>query len=106
MRILLDESLPQRLSGEFRGHAVQTVAAKGWSGLKNGDILRVAAPEFDVFITADQNLQFQQNLSALPLAVIVLVAPNTKLETLRPLIPEVLARLASLTPRTLTRIGG
>jgi len=106
MRILLDESLPQRLSGEFPGHAVQTVAEKGWSGVKNGDLLRLAAPEFDVFITADQNLQFQQNLSALPLTVIVLVAPNNKLETLRPLIPEVIARLSTLPPRTLTRIGG
>jgi predicted nuclease of predicted toxin-antitoxin system len=106
MRILLDESLPQRLSGAFPGHAVQTVAEKGWSGLKNGDLLRLAAPEFDVFVTADQNLQFQQNLGALPLAVIVLVAPNTKLETLRPLIPEAIARLATLPPRTLTRVGG
>ena len=67
---------------------------------------RLAAPEFDVFITADQNLQFQQNLSALPLAVIVLVAENNKLERLRPLIPEVIARLGTLPPRTFARIGG
>jgi len=76
MRILLDESLPRRLRRSFAGHEVVTVVEAGWSGVENGELLRLAATRFDVFVTADQNLQFQQNLSALPLTVAVLVAPN------------------------------
>ncbi|MGH8649720.1 MAG: DUF5615 family PIN-like protein [Burkholderiales bacterium] len=96
MRILLDESLPHRLRGELPGHSVKTVAEMGWSALENGELLRRAADEFDVFVTADQNLQFQQNLSALPLAVAVFVARTNKLEELRPLVPRLLAHLATL----------
>ena len=105
MRILLDESLPRRLRGELPGHAVKTVAQMGWSSLENGELLRSAADQFDVFVTADQNLQFQQNISALPIAVAVLVAHTNKLEALRPLMPELLTRLTTLQPRTLVRIG-
>jgi hypothetical protein len=105
MRILLDESLPRRLRGELPGHAVKTVAQMGWSSLENGELLRRAADQFDVFVTADQNLQFQQNISALPIAVAVFVAHTNKLEALRPLMPELLTRLATLQPRTLVRIG-
>lgn len=105
MRILLDESLPRRLREELTGHSVKTVAEMGWSSVENGELLGRAAGHFDVFVTADQNLQFQQNLSALPLAVAVLAARTNKLEALRPLLPELLARLATLQPRTFVRIG-
>jgi predicted nuclease of predicted toxin-antitoxin system len=74
MRILLDESLPRRLRTSFPGHEVATVAEAGWSGLENGELLRLAASRFDLFVTADQNLQYQQNLSSLPLSVAVLAA--------------------------------
>ena len=106
MRILLDESLPRRLVGELAGHTVCTVTEQGWSGLENGDLLRVAVGQFDVFLTADQNLEYQQNLRELPVAVVVLVAYNNKLETIRPLLPELLNRLKGLEPRTLVRVGG
>ena len=66
MRILLDEALPRRSRGELPGHNTSTVTECGWSGLDNGALLRTAAGEFDVFFTADQNLEYQQNLSALP----------------------------------------
>jgi len=78
----------------------------GWSSVENGEFLRRAAGQFDVFLTADQNLQFQQNLGALPLAVIALAARTNKLEDLRPLVPELLKRLATLQARTFVRIGG
>src|SRR5690348_10914697 len=74
MRILLDESLPRRLRRVFAGHEVVTVAEAGWSGFQNGDLIRLAATRLDIFVTADQNLQFQQNLSILPITVAVLVA--------------------------------
>lgn len=66
MRILLDESLPRRLSQTLAEHAVSTVVEAGWSGIQNGKLLALAAEQFDVFITADQNLQYQQNLATLP----------------------------------------
>ena len=103
--LLLDESLPRRLKGELLGHDVSTVVECGWSGVKNGKLLALAAANFDVFVTADQNLQYQQNLAALPISVIVLVAHNSRLETLRELIPEVLSSLASMQPRSLLRVG-
>lgn len=105
MRILLDESLPRRLIRELSEHAVSTVTESGWSGLENGELLRTAAGRFDVFLTADQNIEYQQNLRELPLAVVVLVAYSNRLETLRPLIPELLDRLDRLKPCTLVKVG-
>lgn len=69
VRILLDESLPSPLGSELMGHDVSTVSREGWTSLTNGDLLRRAAQRFDVLLTADQNLEFQQNLAALPVAV-------------------------------------
>jgi hypothetical protein len=104
MRILLDESPPQELKDELPGHGVLTVRESGWSGLRNGELLRRAADRFDVFVTADQNLQFQQNLSKLPMAVLVLVAPSNRMEALRPLLPKLLSALIALHPCTLVRV--
>ncbi len=106
VRILLDESLPRRLGREFSGHTAFTVTQQGWSGLQNGDLLQTAASTFDVFLTADQNLEYQQNLSTLSLAVIVLVARDNTFETLRPLVPAVLDHLARLRPCTLVKVEG
>jgi hypothetical protein len=105
MRILLDESLPRRLSSSLTEHVVSTVVEAGWSGVKNGKLLALAAERFDVFVTADRNLQYQQNMAALPLSVVVLVAYNNRLPTLLPLIPELLACLAKLPPNSLVRVG-
>ncbi|MCX8086849.1 MAG: DUF5615 family PIN-like protein [Rhodocyclaceae bacterium] len=105
MRILLDECLPRRLAGALEGHEVVTVVEAGWSGLKNGQLLTYAAMRFDVFVTADQNLQYQQNLAALPLPVVVLKASDNRYATLLPLMPKLLAVLDSLQPRTLTVVS-
>lgn len=104
MRILLDESLPAEMSQEIRGHEVWTVHDMGWSGLKNGELLSRSADQFDVFLTADQNLRYQQNLSKLPIAVVELSASSNRIADLRPLIPDLLESLAVLVPRTLTRL--
>jgi predicted nuclease of predicted toxin-antitoxin system len=106
MRILLDESLPRRLGQTFASHEVVTVVEAGWSGVENGELLRLAATRFDLFVTADQNLQFQQNLSALPIAVAVLVAPDSKLASLLGPAAELLFRIDSISPRTFVRCGG
>ena len=105
MRILLDESLPRRLIRELPGHIISTVTDNGWSGLEN-DLLRAAAGQFDLFLSADQNIEYQQNLRDLPMTVVVLVAANNRLDTLRPFLPEVLERLGRLEPCTLVKVGG
>ena len=105
MRILLDESLPSELKSELPGHDVQTVQEVGWSSLKNGELLVRAVGKFDVFVTADQNLQYQQNLSKLPVAVVVLVARSNRIRDVRPLIPKLLTSLAKLPARTLVQIS-
>jgi predicted nuclease of predicted toxin-antitoxin system len=105
MRLLLDESLPWRLARLMVGHDVTSVQRMGWSGVKNGALLQVASTAFDVLITADQNLQFQQNLATLPIAVFVLVARSTALADLAPLVPDLLNRLQEFEPRTLVRVG-
>lgn len=73
MKVLLDEGLPHKLRTAIPNHDVSTVAYLGWSGLKNGELLRVAEDSgFDVFLTADKNLSYQQNLKERSLALIVL----------------------------------
>lgn len=106
MRILLDESLPPRLRSAFPGHEVTTVADAGWSGLKNGDLLQVAAGRFDLFVTADQNIQYQQNLRSVPLSIAVLAARDNRFETLLPLAAQLMARIASLPPQSVVRFEG
>jgi hypothetical protein len=86
-RVLLDENLPRLLKRELSGHEVRTVAEVGWAGIKNGKLLRLAEAEFDVFVTADQNLSYQQPLSSFQLGIVVLKARTTKLEDLLPLVP-------------------
>ena len=77
MCIPLDESLTGRLRGEFSGHTVETVTRRGGSGLGHHELLKTAAGRFDAFLTADQNIEYQQNLRSLPLAVVLLVARRT-----------------------------
>lgn len=105
MRILLDESLPRPLARLLPDHEVRTVSAVGWTGTRNGELLKLAAGSFDVFLTADQNLEHQQDLDALPIAVVVLMAPTNRIETLQPLIPALLRALATLAPRQLIRVS-
>ena len=104
MRILLDEDLPRRLGALLVGHEVTTVPRCGWSGVKNGKLLALAATKFDVFITMDKNLEFQQNMATLPVAVLVLEAVSNRIEHLAPLVPSVLKELNHLPPRTLRRV--
>lgn len=77
----------------------------GWSATSNGDVLRLAANRFDVFLTADQNLQFQQNLAALPLSVVALAAKSNRIEDLAPMIPAILKALLAMEPRSFSRVG-
>jgi Domain of unknown function (DUF5615) len=106
MRVLLDECVPHRLKQELPGHEVFTVTEHGWSGIKNGRLLALADTEFDVFLTVDQNLKYQQNLSAIRIAIILLVARNNRLKTLLPLMPEVREALDKIGASEFIHLGG
>jgi hypothetical protein len=86
------------------GHDVKTVAEAGWVGVKNGELLRLAASEFDVLITVDRNLEYQQNFSGLQLAVLVILSPSNDIGVLRPLMPAVLAAIPAARRGAVTRI--
>jgi len=73
----------------------------GWSGVKKGKLLALASSRFDAFITADQNLEFQQNLSNLPIAVVFVIARRTCIQSIEPLVPELIRVLEMLPPRSL-----
>lgn len=106
MRLLIDECLDRRLARDIVGHDVSTVQQMGWAGIQNGELLRrAAAAAFDVFVTGDRNLSFQQNLAELPLAVVVLKAPSNRLADLKPLVPKLLAALAELRRDSVVWVG-
>lgn len=105
MRLLLDECLPKQLKREFAGHEVKTVPEAGLAGVKNGALLRRAAEGFDVFITVDANLRYQQNVAMLGLAVLVLRAVSNDVSDLRPLVPAALTALSTLAPGVIVEIG-
>jgi len=93
MDILLDECIDQRLARELVGYNVRSVPQMGWAGIKNGRLMALAEQQFDVFLTVDRNLSFQQNLPKFNIAVIVLHAPTNRLIDLKPLAPAILEAL-------------
>jgi hypothetical protein len=102
--VLLDECLPKKLRQELTGHNVITVPEQVWAGKKNGELLQLAEDEFDVFITIDQNLIAQQNLSTFNIAVVVVVAISNRLEALKPLMPQVQKVLATIQAGEVIRV--
>jgi predicted nuclease of predicted toxin-antitoxin system len=93
MKVLLDECVDWRLSREIAGHVVKTTRQMEWTSLTNGELLALAARHFDVFVTVDQNLASQQNLTRLPMAVVVLRAKTNRLADLVPLVPSLLVAI-------------
>ena len=97
-RVLFDEDVPRPLRRDLPGFDIQTVVEAGWSGIKNGELLRRAEAAFDVFLTADRNLQFQQNTAKLRLGTVVLAVGSTKLDQLRTYAEEISAALETVQP--------
>jgi predicted nuclease of predicted toxin-antitoxin system len=93
MKVLLDECVTRKLRRDFQEHEVHTVEEAGLKGLKNGDLLRSASGEYDVLVTVDQNLQYQQNIRSLSLAVLVLSAKKNSYEALHPIMNQALDAL-------------
>jgi hypothetical protein len=86
----MSECLPRKLKQELYGHEVLTVPQMGWAGTKNGALLKLAETQFDIFMTIDSNLEFQHPIEAFNIAIIALVAKSNDIDTLRPLMPEVI----------------
>ena len=105
MKILLDESLPKRLKKDFREYRVKTVPEVGWQGKKNGELMKLMAGGFDVFITADQNLQYQLNLRNTLIPVIILAGTTNRYEDLKGFVPKVIAYLKSSALRGIKKIS-
>lgn len=101
MRVLIDECLDWRLGRELAGHDAVSVQRMGWSGLQNGRLLEVAQDQFDIFLTSDRNLSYQQNPSRYRIALIVLEAEGTRLDQTLHLMPKVIEALERLRPGTL-----
>ena len=95
---------PQRLQTLIAGHEVITVPDAGWAGIKNGELLEKAAALFDLFLTVDRNLAFQQDSSSLPIPVVVLKSTSTKFRDLAPLVPRLLQLLKTDLAKTVYRI--
>jgi hypothetical protein len=99
MRILLDECAPRPLKRELADYEIRTVVEMGWSGKKNGELLKLMNQEdFSILLTTDQNLRYEQNLQQAGVAVVVLVAPSNKLSELLPLMPNARNVLNTIAP--------
>lgn len=104
MKVLLDKCVDRRLAPEIIGHDVRTVPKMGWATIKNGQLLKLAEQQFDVFITTDQNLSFQQNVPKFNIAVIVMQAATNRLVDLKPLVPGLLSLLPNAPKGQVTKI--
>ncbi len=105
MKVLLDEHVPHALRPLLIGHDAFTVGYLGWSGTRNGALLRrAAAGGFDVLLTLDASIEYQQNLATLPLAVLVVAAPPGDMAALRPVVPAILDGLRRVAPRTVVHV--
>ena len=102
MRILLDENLDWRLARSLPGYDVESVQKNGWAGIQNGELLARAEQAFDVFVTMDGNIEFQQNYARLRLAIVALRARSNRLRDTVPLMPKVLALLVTLKAGTVS----
>jgi predicted nuclease of predicted toxin-antitoxin system len=105
MRILIDECLNWRLGRALTGHYAVSAQKLGWSGVKNGKLIALAVENgFEVFLTGDRNLTFQQNLTEFAIAIIVLEAEGIQLHHTLPLMPKVLALMPTLKPGQVVRV--
>ena len=104
-KVLVDECLPRRLIRDLHAHHATTVPQRGWAGKKDSELLNLASTEFDVFVTLDSNLAFQQNLSKTPLGIVVLHVKSSRYESLQPVIPALVSAIEKISPSTVIEIG-
>ena len=95
LRVLLDESVPRGLRSLLPDHQVSTVQEMGWAGIENGELVKRAG-EFAVFVTADRSIEHQQNLAALEVGIVLLVAKSNEMEAYLPLADNLVAAVKSV----------
>ena len=97
-RVLFDEDMPRQLRRDLPEFEIHTVQEEGWSSIQNGELLRRASETFEVLVTADKNLQHQQNIARFKIGVVVVVAVDTRLPHLRTLLPQLRSGIATVAP--------
>jgi predicted nuclease of predicted toxin-antitoxin system len=105
VRILLDGNLPRAFGALLPGHRVQTVHGRRWSDLDDGPLLDATEAEFDVLLTMDQNLRFQQNLRGRRLRIVLIRAPRNTVPVLAPIAPAILDALLTMAPGDFRVVG-
>jgi predicted nuclease of predicted toxin-antitoxin system len=105
MRVLLDEQLPIDLASQLRGHVVETVAGRGCAGVKNGELLNRMSDHYDVLITMDRGIEFQQEIPTLLFGIVLVRARSNRTQHLSPLIPAIVAAIAATKPGRIQRVG-
>jgi hypothetical protein len=106
VRLLLDECVPRPIKRDLVGHDVWHVVDMGWSSKRNGELLRLMVAErFEALLTVDRNLEFQQNVSASGMGIVLVIATTNRLKELRPLVPAMLAAIAEVKPGQVIKVG-
>lgn len=107
MRLLLDEFVPRKTKSLFAaaGHDCETVREAGFEGSSNGELLAAAEFLFDVLVTIDKNIRYQQNVTAREIAVLILRVPSNDISDIAPLVPRALAALSSIKPGQVIEIS-
>ena len=105
MRILFDENVPRKLRLYLIGHSVVTVQEMGWTSFKNGELLKLANEKFDVLMTVDKNLRYQNNFTGLNIGVLTIVVKFNKLQNLIPIVDKILDELSSINLGQIKSIG-
>lgn len=103
-RVVLDENLPRKLRRDLLEYVVRTVQEEGWTSFRNGELLTRAQDVFDVLLTADRRLQFQQNIARFDIGVVVVVTVDLRLRTIRTAIDEIRAALAAVRPGQIIQV--
>src|SRR5260221_14606916 len=107
MRLRLDECLPRRTKFLFAesGHECETVRDAGFSGKENGELIALAEKKFNVLITIDKNIRYQQNIAGRNIAILIIRAASNDLDDIRPHVPQALAALRSIRPGQIVEVG-
>ena len=105
MRVLIDECLPRALKRLLAEHECRTVQEMGWSGKQNGALLLVAEKEFDVLVTVDQGIEYEQNLANRKIALLVFGTRSNQIEDLTSVIPAALSALRDIQSGQIVRVG-
>jgi hypothetical protein len=104
VKLLLDECVTRFVKRDLPGHEVQTIEEAGFKGQENGDLLRAATGTYEVLITVDQNLPYQQNVTGLDIAILVLAAKRNSYARLKVLLPRAMNALKTIKPGEVIRI--